>query len=154
VSSRGVETFDYVSDSMRPALEPGDRIHVKIGARCCRRGDIVMFRTPVEPESANPNVKRVLGLPGETVSLPGDGHIYIDGRLVTEPYLDHRTKTVPLPGAMPPGCGAPRVQSAGTDCVVPQSAYFVFGDNRPASRHSRYFGPVDRTQIPGVLVDQ
>jgi signal peptidase I len=153
-SSRGVETFDYISESMRPTLESGDRIHIKIGAQCCRRGDIVLFRTPGEPASANPNVNRVLGLPGETVSVPGDGHIYIDGRLVPEPYLDHAAKTMPLPAVAPPGCGPPPVPGAGLDCAVPPSAYFVLGDNRQASKDSRYFGPVDRTRIRGVLVDQ
>jgi signal peptidase I len=153
-SSRSVVTMRYVSDSMRPTLEPGGRIHVKIGTQCCRRGDIVLFRTPGESASANPNVKRVLGLPGETVSVPGDGHIYVDGRFVTKAYLDHAAKTMPLPGAAPPGCGSPPVLGAELDCVVPPSAYFVLGDNRPASRDSRFFGPVDRTQIRGVLVDQ
>ena len=79
-SSKDEKTFRYVSSSMKPTLKPGQRIRVKLGARCCQRGDIVLFRTPGEPASANPNVKRVIGLPGETVTLPGDGRVYINGR--------------------------------------------------------------------------
>jgi signal peptidase I len=153
-SSRDVVTFHYLAESMRPTLEPGDRIHVKTRAVCCRRGDIVLFRMPGADTSANPDVKRVLGLPGETVSLPGDGRIYIEGRLVTEPYLDRGAKTMLLPGAVPPGCESSQVPSAGLDCVVPRSAYFVLGDNRPASKDSRFFGPVDDSQIRGVVVDE
>jgi len=150
-SSKDEETFRYVSSSMKPTLKPGQRIRVKLGARCCQRGDIVLFRTPGEPASANPNVKRVIGLPGETVTLPGDGRVYINGRPLKEPYLDDRTKTMPV-AVLPPGCSSPA--SGRLECAVPQSAYFLLGDNRPESKDSRAFGPLEDTQIGGVLVDE
>jgi signal peptidase I len=150
-SSKDVKTFHYVSSSMRPTLKPGQRIRVKLGARCCQRGDIVLFRTPGEPASANPNVKRVIGLPGDTVTLVGDGHVYINGRLLKEPYLADRTQTLPV-AVMPPGCSSPAYGTL--ECAVPRPAYFLLGDNRPESRDSRAFGPVEDTQIGGVLVDE
>jgi len=52
-SSSDVLTFHYVSESMKPTLAAGQRIRVKLGARCCRRGDIVLFRTPGEAASTN-----------------------------------------------------------------------------------------------------
>jgi signal peptidase I len=150
-SSKDVKTFHYISSSMKPTLKPGQRIRIKLGARCCQRGDIVLFRTPGKPASANPNVKRVIGLPGETVTLVGDGRVYIDGRPLKEPYLDDRTKTMPV-AVMPPGCSSPAYGRL--ECAVPQSAYFLLGDNRPESKDSRAFGPVEDTQIGGLLLDE
>jgi len=91
-----------------------------------------------------------LGYPAKTVSLPGDGHIYIDGGLVKEPYLDDRIESMPV-GSVPVGCVSPR--DGALDCVLPPSAYFVLGDNRAASKDSRFFGPVERREIRGVLVE-
>jgi signal peptidase I len=148
---KGVKTFRYIASSMKPTLKPGQRIQVKLGARCCRRGDIVLFRTPGAPPSANPDVKRVVGLPGETVTLGGDGHVYINGHLLREPYLDDRTKTVPVLAVLT-GCSPP--MNGALECVVPRSAYFMLGDNRPESKDSRFFGPVEDAQIGGVVIDE
>jgi signal peptidase I len=148
-SSQNVVNLHYVSESMRPTLEAGQRIRVKLGGRCCQRGDIVLFRTPGETAAANSNVKRVIGLPGETVSLPGDGRVYINGRVVSEPYLDSATKTMGVPGSVPRGCESPTFGAL--ECAVRESAYFVLGDNRPESKDSRFFGSVDATRIRGVV---
>ena len=83
-----------------------------------QRGDIIIFKFP-DDESVN-YVKRVIGLPGETVLIE-DGEVYIDGEPIEEPYLD----TVTL------GYYGPY--------TVPEGSYFVMGDNRNDSRDSRFW---------------
>ncbi len=92
------------------------------------RGDIVVFDAPVEGAD-KPYIKRIIGLPGETVEVH-DNHVYIDGQQLDEPYLK---------GALT-WC-----RSEGDPCpavTVPDGKIFVMGDNRDNSQDSRYFGPV------------
>lgn len=99
------------------------------------RGDIVVFRYPNDPKQFF--IKRVIGLPGETVEI-SNGHIKIfndknpNGFVLPEQeYLD-------------------QVFTASTQTVTLKSdEYFVLGDNRIASLDSRYFGPIKRTAIVG-----
>ncbi len=97
------------------------------------RGDIVVFNPPVR--SNKPYIKRVIGLPGETVSVQ-DGSVYIDGQRLSEPYIA---------GAVT-SCGAERQCDPVT---VPEGEVFVLGDNRANSSDSRSFGPVDVDRIIG-----
>jgi signal peptidase I len=93
------------------------------------RGDVVVFQAPDQPETDR--IKRVIGLPGETVEVRPDGSVLIDGELLHEPYLS-------------PNQGGP----SGT-WVVPEDEYFVMGDNRLNSHDSRGGGPVPRANIVG-----
>ncbi|HEU0051503.1 MAG TPA: signal peptidase I, partial [Patescibacteria group bacterium] len=99
------------------------------------RGDIVVFRYPRDPKQYF--IKRVIGLPGETVEIAnGKIKIYNDqhpnGVILDESsYLDQD-------------------QTATTETVTLKSdEYFVLGDNRAASLDSRYFGPIKRSAIVG-----
>lgn len=80
------------------------------------RGDIVIFPYPDNPETTY--VKRIIGLPGETVEIR-DGHVYIDGEPIEEPYLKEAMR-----GEYGP-------------YVVPEGSYFMLGDNRNSSQDSR-----------------
>ncbi len=97
------------------------------------RGDIIVFNPPVR--SDKPYIKRVIGLPGETVSVQ-DGFVYIDGQRLDEPYIDG-----PITA-----CGARRQCDPVT---VPEGEIFVMGDNRTNSSDSRSFGPVGIDRIIG-----
>jgi signal peptidase I len=101
-----------------------------------RRGDIVVFKAPVRVEAAcdagGAFVKRVVGLPGETVSMR-KGHVFINGRQLNEPYL--------RPGY--------RGRESGEWARIPSDGYFVLGDNRAMSCDSRRWGVVPRTNIIG-----
>jgi signal peptidase I len=92
-----------------------------------------VFKAP--PEERTPQihdlVKRVIGLPGDTIEAR-DGHIYIDDHLLSEPYLPKGTITDGLPRQ-----------------TVPANSYFMMGDNRGASSDSRVFGPIKRSAIIG-----
>lgn len=106
-----------------------------------KRGDIVVFRYPRDPQEYF--IKRVIGLPGEKVEIK-DGRIKIynqdnvDGFLLSENYLPQETKTYG-------GLGQEQVQ-------MENDEYFVMGDNRNSSKDSRSFGPVDRSFITGRVL--
>jgi signal peptidase I len=115
--------------SMRPTLEPGQRIAVAPLVRPPARGDLVVVARPRQLEV----VKRVVGLPGERVRLHG-GRLEVDGAAVPEPYL----------------AGARRIEGAGElDLRLGPAEYLVLGDHRAASTDGRDFGPVGADALLG-----
>ena len=135
------------SPSMEPTLSVGDRIIVnKVSYRLhdVNRGDLVVFR-PTDGASASgveDLIKRVIALPGETVTVV-EGHVMIDGGLLIEPYLVDQSLTDDLRTV--PWCA----DGGMAKCTVPTDHVFVMGDNRENSRDSRFFGPVPITTITG-----
>ncbi|MGE5604004.1 MAG: signal peptidase I [Nitrososphaerales archaeon] len=117
--------------SMEPNLHTNERLVIEKFSyhfHGPRRGDVVVLRDPGgTPELL---IKRVVGLPGERVTL-ADGKVYIDGQPLDEPYLNQST------------------QGGGRSWVVPPLSVFVMGDNRSASRDSRIFGPVPLEELIG-----
>jgi signal peptidase I len=130
------QAFYIPSTSMVPTLEVGDRVLVnKLSYHLhdVHRGDIVVFGAPPGTETAQIKdlVKRVVGLPGEAIEGRSDGHIYIDGRQLNEPYLHGVSSKTFSP------------------VKVPAHSYFVLGDNRQSSKDSTVFGPISRSKIVG-----
>lgn len=142
-----VQTFYIPSGSMLPTLQIGDRILVdKLSYRfhAVHRGDIVVFRRPpLEQANYADLVKRVIGLPGETLSLHA-GHVYVNGKLLHEPWLPRGVHTYPSPLAAS--------FSLNHRFTVPAGDYFVMGDNRTNSADSRYFGPISGSLIVGRVL--
>jgi signal peptidase I len=104
-----------------------------------RRQQIVIFKPPYNP--ALPDyVKRVIGLPGETVDIH-DGSVWIDGKKLEEPYTLGKTES-PDPSA----------SSIKLPYKVPENCYFVMGDNRGNSLDSRYWGCMPRKNLIGTPV--
>ena len=156
------QAFYIPSESMTPQLQVNDRIVVsKLAYRLHepRRGDIVVFDNPrpvetIEPERTLPVrllrslgeavglvqpsteefIKRVIGLPGETVE-GRDNKILINGRALEEPYL---LPTDPIYDFPP--------------VTVPEGRLWVMGDNRDGSSDSRSFGPIEKSSIVGRAV--
>ena len=126
--------------SMLPQLHDGERLLVNklvyykiesVSWGHLERGDIVVFWYPKEPDKSY--VKRVIGLPGETVEVK-NGVVYIDGKQLNEPYLDtEHNQSLP---SHPPK-------------KVDEHYYFVMGDNRDNSSDSRYWGLVPEKYIYG-----
>jgi len=149
------QAFYIPSASMEPTLNIGDRVLVNklsYDFHDVRRGDIVVFKAPPGERTAGIQdlVKRVIGLPGETVTERRDGNtydIYVNGRRLREPYLEAGASTGPEGSNVPPGCGAPASGEPG--CVVPQGRVFVLGDNRNQSKDARTFGPITESSIVG-----
>jgi signal peptidase I len=142
-----VQTFFIPSGSMEPTLQVGDRILVNklsYDLHGVDRGDIVVFSRPPAENCGGPEVndlvKRVIGLPGETISL-AKGYVYIDGKRLNESWLPSQEQGVTTPG--PGGTD----YSLANPFHIPANDYFVMGDNRTDSCDSRYWGP-----IPGSLI--
>jgi signal peptidase I len=101
--------------------------------RSIRRGDVVVFKQPDQPEVDF--IKRVVGLPGDIVELR-DGHLHVNGEPVAEPYVrdDYRRRD-------------PK-RNFGPIEVLPEH-YLMFGDHRDQSADSRFWGQVPRALIKG-----
>ncbi len=125
------QMFYIPSGSMLPTLQIGDRIVVdKLSYRLhdIQRGDVVVFRRPpLEHADYSDLVKRVIGLPGDTIASV-DGRVTIDGKPLAEPWLPHpEPVTAPSP--------VPEAFSLSHPYTVPAGEYFVMGDNRTNSSH-------------------
>jgi signal peptidase I len=121
--------------SMRPTLEDGEYILVnKLAYKTgeAARGDIIVFIFPVNPQEDL--IKRVIGLPGETISIH-NGVVSVNGVPLTEPYI-----------ASPPAYDG--------DWVIPEGQLFVLGDNRNDSRdsHQWQFLPLENVIGKAVLI--
>ena len=122
---------------MEPALSDGDNLIVdKISYRFHdpERFDIIIFPYQWEPNTYY--IKRIIGLPGETIQIDDEGNIYIDGEMLRENY------------------GLERIQNPGLarePVTLGEDEYFVLGDNRNNSTDSRFaeVGVIHRDDIVG-----
>ena len=156
------QAFHIPSGSMEPQLEVGDRVLVSRTSyrlHDVHRGDIVVFPQPggADDDEALPErvvndllesiairtredvlIKRVVGLPGETISAEG-GHVVIDGRTLVEPYLPDGLRTEDF-----------------EPVTIPDGHVFVMGDNRaPGGSHDSRFpdiGPIEIDTIQGRAI--
>jgi signal peptidase I len=109
--------------------------------RDIRRGDVIVFKYPDEPD--RDFIKRVIGLPGETYELRAK-KVYIDGQPLDEPYVHF----------LEPASDAQEVTSFDLrerygPVRVPEGHYFVMGDNRDNSQDSRYWGYLPKDYVKG-----
>jgi signal peptidase I len=127
-----IKPFTIHQVSMRPTLEEGDRIlinRVVYHFREPKNGDVIVFHSPVTV--GEDLVKRVIGVPGDTVAVRG-GKLYVNGVAQNEPYLLEQN----FAGEYP-------------EMKIPEGQLFVMGDNRNNSGDSRFFGPIDRKLVLG-----
>lgn len=133
-----IEPFIVNGASMDPTFQTGqflmvDRISYRFGSP--ERGDVLVFRYPNNPKVYY--IKRVIGLPGETVTLKG-GVVTVaspanpTGTVLTEPYIE-----------------ASHISLDTSKTVLGSHEYFVMGDNRNQSSDSRAWGPLDASFIIG-----
>lgn len=126
--------FRIPSESMEPALYPSDRVFAFKTVyffSLPKRGEVIVFHYPPDPKQYY--VKRVIGLPGDTVEVR-DGYAIVNGTKLEEPY-------VRFPGG--PNWGPTK---------VPDNSLFVMGDNRANSGDSRFWGFVPRKNVVGRAV--
>jgi len=149
-----VNPYRIPSSSMEPTLHcarPGQGCEARLSDRVLanrfiyhfrspHRGEIVVFNTPPAAQqmcgASGTFVKRLIGLPGETVTEKTGGLVYIDGKKLNEPYIkpDRRSHDA----------------TTGT-WHVPQGSYFFMGDNRGESCDSRRWGSVPRKNLIGEV---
>jgi signal peptidase I len=126
------QTFYIPSESMLPTLQVGDRIVVNKIADDYDRGNIVVFNKPDSWQAAHAVlIKRIVGLPGETLEIRNNT-VFIDGEELVEPYLAE--------GATMADYGP---------FTIPDGQVFVMGDNRTFSSDSRENGPVPLSDVVG-----
>jgi signal peptidase I len=120
--------------SMAPQIASGEYVLIDtLSYKFVRpaRGDVIAFRHSTDPESdGSIFIKRVIGLPGDRVSIDR-GNVYVNGKRLDEPYVEfHDDRSYPL-------------------VVVPEGALYVLGDNRADSEDSRYFGCIPEQSVIG-----
>jgi signal peptidase I len=131
--------------SMQTTLMPEDRVLVnKMSYKLhdIHRGDVIVFDRVTNEVQHDDLIKRVLGLPGETLEIRSC-IVYIDGVQVNEPYLNPEQTSQVEPSAR---CGS---HTDMAPIVVPEEMVFVMGDNRVQSFDSRDFGPIDTDKVRG-----
>jgi signal peptidase I len=131
--------------SMQTTLMPEDRVLVnKMSYKLhdIHRGDVIVFDRVTNDVQHDDLIKRVLGLPGETLEIRSC-IVYINGVQVDEPYLNPEQTSQVEPSAR---CGS---HTDMAPIVVPEEMVFVMGDNRVQSFDSRDFGPIDTDKVRG-----
>jgi signal peptidase I len=130
VSTPTSRTFLMQQVSMLPTIKEGELLLIEeVPASQLKRGDIIVFRSPGNQDVSL--VKRLIGLPGETVEIR-DNKVYIDGKVLDEPYI----KEPMMAGDFPL-------------VTLNSGEYYVMGDNRNNSMDSRHFGPIPGASILG-----
>ena len=142
-----MQAYYIPSSSMEATLHKDDRVLVnKLSYRFgdVGRGDVIVFTKPDNaPGEINDFIKRVIALPGDTISF-SDGQVLIDGEPYSEPYVGSN-RTFVNGRLMDCANDPPSVDH----CLVPEGTVFVMGDNREGSTDSRTFGPIDVDSIVG-----
>lgn len=132
--------------SMEPTLFNGDYGLMKTtsGAKkSIKRFDIVIFKVDeTDTSEGHDIIKRIIGMPGETIRINTDGEIFIDNKLLEQSFIsDSAKKATYRSGSV----------AANKDYEIPINAYFALGDNRAASSDSRSRGAISKDSIDGVL---
>ena len=153
-SEYATRDFTVPSSSMEPTLHcakpiPGcggraaDHVTIAVG-KPVKRGDIIVFDTPHAALAAcgagGTFIKRIVGLPGETVSEDGHSFITVNGKRLNEPYVSARARALEY------------FHFVHHRWKVPAGDYFVLGDNRSQSCDSRFWGGVPSKNIVGPVV--
>ncbi len=131
-------------DSMVPTLHHGDYLLLNKYSNV-ERFDVVVFPPPDETDETL-FIKRVIGLPGDTIEYREDV-LYLNGEAVDEYYLDYSSENVAYYSS-----GNFNLQTLLGVETVPEGQYFVLGDNRLNSRDSRSFGFIEDESIIGKVV--
>jgi len=124
--------------SMEPTFHDGEYIltnKIEYKLREPKRGDVVIFKSPTNPE--RDYIKRIVGLSGDRIRL-SHNKIYINDLLLNEPYLPDNIQTI-----------QGSYLKENQELLIPERKYFVLGDNRQHSSDSREFGPIAKDEFIG-----
>lgn len=135
------QLLEVTGDSMYPNFLDKERIIAeKVSKKFVdiKRGDVVIVEHPLETDKLL--IKRVIGLPGETIEILYD-RVYINGSALSEPYLSPGTLTKPEQAIL-----------EGVKYKIPDDSYVVMGDNREKSTDSREWGYVSKDKVVGRVM--
>ena len=150
------QAFKIPTGSMKPNLLVGDHLLVNKFAfapvafpleravmpmRQVRRGDVLVFKFPEEPE--RDFIKRVIGLPGDAVELKNQT-VFVNGKPLVEPYAHYL-----FPPASEDSTDGHDLRRKYGPVTVPDGHYFMMGDNRDDSQDSRYWGFLPAHYVKG-----
>lgn len=135
-----IRPFIVSGNSMDPIIENKEYLiidEVSYRTRQPRRGEVIVFRSPPEPKKYY--IKRIIGLPGDTVTIDNkkitiSNKDHPDGFVLDESFIVHHK------------------QGNSLSTPVPENSYFVMGDNRDASYDSRNWGPLPKEAIRGRVL--
>lgn len=131
--------FQVSGESMYPTFKNKEYILTNLIAlkfETPKRGEVIVFKSPTDEDKDF--IKRVIGIPGDSVSLM-DGYVYVNGKKVDESkYLDTEVRTY-----------GGSFLTDGESVTVPEGQYIVMGDNRPFSSDSREWGFLEKKDIIG-----
>ncbi|HJG31021.1 MAG TPA: signal peptidase I [Collinsella ihuae] len=141
-----IEPYMVPTGSMENTIEIGDQVFAQkvtteLG-QMPQPGEIIVFSNPDSSSEHDILVKRVIATAGQTVDLI-EGRVYVDGQQLDEPYTQG--------SSYPLASQAEGVQLS-YPYTVPDGCVWVMGDNRENSADSRYFGPVEQSEVIGVVV--
>ena len=127
-----VRIYRAIGTSMYSTISNGELV-ISIKEKNIKRGDIVIFYT-----EGSPAIKRVVGLPKESIEIKNDGDIYIDDKIYNEEYVGSKT---------PKG-------EISYPHIIENDSYFLLGDNRLDSYDSRYLQiqDINKTKIKGRVI--
>jgi signal peptidase I len=134
-----LQSVEVSGSSMFPTLHDSDRYFLNrwsYNFREPRRGEIVVVKDPTDGAYC---VKRVVGMPGDSLYFE-NGRLFVNGEELAEPYLRRGTRTFT----------PERIQQELVACG--KDRYYVLGDNRNNSFDSRFYGPIARENILGVVM--
>ncbi len=134
-------------DSMDPTLHDGEHLFINKMANP-DRFDIIVF--PAPDEEGAEYIKRVIGLPGDTVEYRSD-ELYINGKKYDEPYLDSEKESI-TSGYLTEDFKLSELPACGGVNKVPKGELFVLGDNRRISKDSRYIGFIKEDDVLGKVI--
>lgn len=158
----GLVTVD--GSSMDPTLHNGEKVF-QLKIEKPKRNDVIVFdANGVDPQvtSKKDYVKRIIGVPGDTIKYTDDGTLYVNGKVVPQNYLSNNER---ITGTLKTATydysntgftlsylsSTQNWMKQTTSDVVPKGYYFVMGDHRSVSNDGRYWGLVPKNKVAGVV---
>jgi len=142
-----VQRNDVFGASMEPSLHPGDAVFAEMVSKyftAPKRGEIMTIDAAgmTGYDKKEKIIKRLIGLPGETVSMK-EGSVYINGVLLNEPYLAEN---------MPTYVNDSGISNGYDNITLGKDEYYFMGDNRGDSTDSRVLGPITSERIKAHVI--